>query len=164
LIWPTNTTIIFTALPGRTFPYSGDLLCDASFWIALSRRRDQYHQQAVAWNQFAVRRRGSIVTTQAVLWEWLNGLSDARTRRAAAEGYWRVHADVNIEVVPFHRELIESAARLYRRRPDKDWSLTDCLSFVVMEQRRLTEALTTDGRFEQAGLKSMMLVNPPAEP
>jgi hypothetical protein len=137
---------------------------DTSFWIALSRRRDQHHQQAVAWNQFAARTRSSIVTTEAVLWEWLNGLSDARTRRAAAEGYWRVHADVNVEVVPFHRALIESAVQLYRTRPDKDWSLTDCLSFVVMEQRHLTEALTTDSHFEQAGMKSMMLVNPPLGP
>jgi uncharacterized protein len=136
---------------------------DTSFWIALSRRRDQYHQQAVAWNQFAARTRGSIVTTEAVLWEWLNGLADARTRRVAAEGYWRVHAATNVEVVPFHRELIESAVQLYRTRPDKDWSLTDCLSFVVMEQRRLTEALTTDGHFVQAGLKSMLLAQPPPE-
>ena len=104
------------------------------------------------------------MTTEAVLWEWLNGLSDARTRRAAAEGYWRVHADVSVEVVPFHRELIESSVRLYRTRPDKDWSLTDCLSFVVIEERDLTEALTTDGHFEQAGLKSIMLGNPPLEP
>jgi len=51
----------------------------------------------------------------------------------------------------------------YRTRPDKDWSLTDCLSFVVMEQRHLTEALTTDSHFEQAGLKAMMLLQLPLE-
>jgi uncharacterized protein len=64
-------------------------------------------------------------------------------------------------VVPFQPELIDSAVQLYRTRPDKDWSLTDCLSFVVMERRHLTEALTTDGHFEQAGLKVMMLAQPP---
>jgi predicted nucleic acid-binding protein len=64
-------------------------------------------------------------------------------------------------VVPFQPELIDSAVQLYRARPDKDWSLTDCLSFVVMERRHLTEALTTDGHFEQAGLKAMMPVQPP---
>ncbi len=100
------------------------------------------------------------MTTEAVLWEWLNGLSNASTRRVAAEGYRRAHADAGIEVVPFQPELIESAVQLYGTRPDKDWSLTDCLSFVAMERRRLTEALTTDGHFEQAGLKAMMLVQP----
>jgi predicted nucleic acid-binding protein len=63
-------------------------------------------------------------------------------------------------VVPFQLELIDSAVQLYRTRPDKSWSLTDCLSFVVMERRQLTEALTTDGHFEQAGMKAMMLEQP----
>jgi predicted nucleic acid-binding protein len=133
---------------------------DTSFWMALSRKRDQHNRRAIAWNQFVIRTMSSIVTTEAVLWEWLNGLSDASTRGVAAEGYRRVHADARIEVVPFKPELIESAGELYRTRSDKDWSLTDCLSFVVMEQRHLTEALTTDGHFEQAGLKVMMLVQP----
>jgi predicted nucleic acid-binding protein len=95
-----------------------------------------------------------------VLWEWLNGLSDVSTRGIAAEGYRRAHADARIEVVPFEPEMIHSALQLYRTRPDKDWSLTDCLSFMVMERRYLTEALTTDGHFEQAGLKVMMLGYP----
>ena len=134
---------------------------DTSFWMALSRKRDQSNRRAVAWNQFVIRTRSSIVTTEAVLWEWLNGLSDASTRGVAAEGYRRAHADARIEVVPFQLELIDSAVQLYRTRPDKNWSLTDCLSFVVMERRHLTDALTTDGHFEQAGLKVMMLVQPP---
>ena len=134
---------------------------DTSFWMALSRKRDQYNRHAVAWNQFVVRTRSSVVTTEAVLWEWLNGLSDVSTRDVAAEGYRRAHADASVEVVPFQPELIDSAVQLYRTRPDKNWSLTDCLSFVVMERRHLTDALTTDGHFEQAGLKVMMLVQPP---
>jgi len=134
---------------------------DTSFWIALSRGRDQYHPRAVAWNQFVIRTRSIIVTTEAVLWEWLNALSDAATRGVAAEAYHRAHADARIEVVPFQAELIDSAVQLYRTRPDKDWSLTDCLSFVVMERRQMTEALTTDHHFGQAGLKVMMLDQPP---
>jgi predicted nucleic acid-binding protein len=134
---------------------------DTSFWMALSRKRDQYNRHAVAWNQFVIRTGSSIVTTEAVLWEWLNGFSDASTRGVAAEGYRLAHADTRIEVAPFQPELIDAAVRLYRTRPDKDWSFTDCLSFVVMERHRLTEALTTDGHFEQAGLKAMMFVQPP---
>lgn len=138
----------------------GTYFADTSFWIALSRKRDQYNGHAIAWNQFVIRTGGSLVTTEAVLWEWLNGLSDVSTRGVAAEGYRRVHRDARIEVVPFQPELIEAAIQLYRARPDKDWSLTDCLSFVVMERRRLMEALTTDGHFEQAGVKVMMLAPP----
>jgi hypothetical protein len=133
---------------------------DASYWMALSRKRDQYHRHAVAWNQFVIRTRSIVVTTEAVLWEWLNAFSDASIRAVAAEGYRRAHADAHIEVAPFQPELIDSAVQLYRARHDKSWSLTDCLSFVVMGRRQLTEALTTDRHFEQAGMKAMMLRQP----
>ena len=128
--------------------------------MALSRKRDQYHRHAAAWNQFVIRTKSIIVTTEAVLWEWLNAFSDASTRAVAAEGYRRAHADQRIEVVPFQPDLVDSAVQLYRTRPDKSWSLTDCLPFVVMERRQLTEALTTDRHFEQAGMKAIMLQQP----
>lgn len=133
---------------------------DTAFWIAVSSKRDQYHLCAVAWHQFAIRAGSKLVTTEAVLWEWLNALSDSSTRAVAAEGYRRAHADARIEVIPLQPELVEAAAELYRARPDKNWSLTDCLSFVVMERRGLKEALTTDRHFEQANLRAIMLTQP----
>ena len=108
-----------------------------------------------------VRAKSNILTTEAVLWEWLNALSDPSTRAVAAEGYRRIHADSRIVVASFLPELIDPALGLYRARPDKSWSLTDCLSFVVMERHHVAEALTTDRHFEQAGLKPMMLEDPP---
>lgn len=135
---------------------------DTSFWIAISSRRDQYHPQAIAWHNEVTRSGSRIVTTEAVLWEWLNALADGATRAVAAEGYRRVHADNRIDVVTFDPQFISAAVDLYRSRADKDWSLTDCLSFVVMGSRRLTEALTTDRHFEQAGLKALMLIQPGA--
>ena len=56
---------------------------DTSYWMALSRKRDQYNRHAATWNQFAIRTRSIIVTTEAVLWEWLNALSDTSTRAVA---------------------------------------------------------------------------------
>ncbi len=133
---------------------------DTSFWIGLSSRRDQHHQRAVAWFQFVLRTRSSILTTDAVLMEWLNALSDVSTRRLVSESYERVRADGRIEVLPVAPDALRSAAQLYRARPDKNWSLTDCFSFTVMESRGLTEALTTDRDFEQAGLRALMLSAP----
>ncbi len=94
--------------------------------------------------------------------EWLNAMSDVSTRRIAAESCLRARADPRIEVVPFQADLMVTATELYRDRPDKNWSLTDCVSFVVMERHGLTEALTTDHDFEQAGLKALMLSLPSA--
>ena len=130
---------------------------DTSFWIALSSQRDQYHRRAVAWSRLVLRTKSTLVTTEAVLWEWLNAFSHASTRGLAAEGYRRCHEGSSVEVVSFEAELVHSAVELYRTRPDKNWSLTDCLSFAVMEQRQITEALTTDHHFEQAQYKALML-------
>jgi uncharacterized protein len=133
---------------------------DTPFWIGLSSKRDQYHRVAIAWRQFVTRTGGMIVTTEAVLLEWLNAMSDVSSRQIAAEGYLKVRADLRIEVVPIQTELLGAALQLYRDRPDKKWSLTDCLSFVVMEHQDLREALTTDHDFEQAGMTAMMLSQP----
>jgi predicted nucleic acid-binding protein len=138
----------------------GTYFADTSFWIALSSRRDQHHSRAVEWHEFVVRSDSKILTTEAVLWEWLNALSDSTTRGLAAEGYRRAHADLSVQVVQFQPALVEAAVRLYGARPDKGWSLTDCFSFVTMEQWHLTEALTTDRHFEQAHLNARMLEQP----
>lgn len=66
---------------------------DTSFWIGLSSRRDQHHQRAVAWYRSATSTRRRIVTTDAVLLEWLNALSDISTRRLAIDSYARVRTD-----------------------------------------------------------------------
>jgi len=134
---------------------------DTSFWIALVRKRDQYHARAVAWYQFLVRSQSTLVTTEAVLWEWLNALSNGPTRAIAAEGYRRAHADPNITVVSFDPQLVVASIELYRDRRDKDWSLTDCLSFVVMQNHGISGALTTDHHFGQANFHALMLAEPP---
>jgi predicted nucleic acid-binding protein len=137
------------------------LFADTSFWIALSSRRDEYHGRALAWSRDLTRTQASILTTEAVLWEWMNALSDAATRRVAAAGYDRCHRDAHIEVIPFSADLVDAAMQLYGTRHDKNWSLTDCFSFVVMEQRRLVQALTTDHHFRQAGFEAVLLSEPP---
>ena len=134
---------------------------DTAWWIAISRKRDQYHQRALAWYQFIIRSESSIVTTEAVLWEWLNAFCAPDARRIASAGYRRAHEDAKVDVAPFERELTRDAVQLYDSRPDKSWSLTDCISFVVMERRGLSEALTADSDFQQANMKALLLEDPP---
>src|SRR5579863_720895 len=102
-----------------------------------------------------------MVTTEAVCWEWLNAMSDAATRSIAARGYERIRRDARIEVVPHSGELSAGAIRLYTDRSDKDWSVTDCLSFIVMDWRNIRDALTADRHFEQAGLRAVLSDSPP---
>ena len=134
---------------------------DTAFWIALFRSRDQYHQNALAWQGYLLKSGASIITTEAVCWEWLNALSGAGTRRAAAHGFERVRRDPRIEIVPYSADLSEDALLLFANRSDKDWSLTDCLSFIVMGRKGLREALTADNHFEQAGFRAVLATAPP---
>jgi predicted nucleic acid-binding protein len=65
-------------------------------------------------------------------------------------------ADADVQVIPLDMQLHEEGIRLYASRADKEWSLTDCISFVVMQREAVTEALTGDHHFEQAGFVALL--------
>ena len=65
--------------------------------------------------------------------------------------YEDICKDPRVTIVPLSNSLHEEGLTLYSKRPDKDWSLTDCISFLIMEQNNLTDAAATDHHFEQAG-------------
>jgi predicted nucleic acid-binding protein len=99
---------------------------------------------------------GPLVTTSWVLCEVANFLHKARNRRAFT-GLWdALRADPDVTVLmPSGEQFLEGVA-LYDARPDKDWSLTDCISFVVMERAKIERALTADHHFEQAGFVALL--------
>ena len=72
--------------------------------------------------------------------------------------------DVSTTILPPTLELFEAGCDLYEQRPDKEWSLTDCISFVVMHNHGLTDALTADRHFQQAGFQALLLDRPPISP
>jgi predicted nucleic acid-binding protein len=125
------------------------VFADTSFFLSLLNEQDESHAAAVEWHQ---RARTSIVTTQWVLVETLNAMAAKRDRAGAAELVRRLMADGGVDVVD-DEGLFEAGLRLYRERPDKEWSVTDCISFLVMKRRRLSDALTGDHHFAQAGFK-----------
>jgi predicted nucleic acid-binding protein len=135
---------------------------DTAFWIALSSKLDQHHDKARVWSKYLTQTSAPILTTEAVLWEWMNALASAGTRRTAVEGYRRCHQDAHVQIVPFGADTVAAAVRFYEARHDKDWSLTDCLSFLVMEQRQISRALTTDHHFNQVGFEAVLLEAPPS--
>jgi len=89
--------------------------------------------------------------------EIANALSGQRYRRAAMELLQSLEADPRVKIIPLSEALYAQAFRLYCERPDKEWGLTDCISFVVMQDRKITESLTTDEHFQQAGLRALLL-------
>jgi uncharacterized protein len=98
----------------------------------------------------------ALVTTDWVLIELADAMCRARHRVLAAEFIRDLRDDSRITIVPLSSELLQAGFDLYAARNDKDWSLTDCISFVVMRERGLTEALTADHHFEQAGFAALL--------
>lgn len=68
-----------------------------------------------------------------------------------------IEKDPSIEIVPVSEELYKRAFNFYKKRQDKEWGLTDCISFIVMQDYELSEALTADEHFRQAGFRALLL-------
>jgi predicted nucleic acid-binding protein len=132
------------------------VFADACYWIALANPRDDLHQKAIQVS--AALGPARLVTSEMVLNECLNHLAGkgAHLRRAVVEIVNRVRRDPNTTVFPQTSILFHDALALYSERPDKTWSHTDCSSFVLMRNNGLTEALTYDVDFEQAGYNALL--------
>ncbi len=99
-----------------------------------------------------------IVTTEAVLAEFLNAMSKSgqRNRRIASRMVMNFYDDSSVEVVPQTSSQFTQAVERYASRLDQRWSVTDCASFLLMEQRGITDALTFDRDFQQAGFNALL--------
>lgn len=131
------------------------LLLDTFFVQALLNHRDQFHAQAVA---FAPRLRlaAEVWITEAILVEIGNALSKIN-RVGAAQFVRQAYQTRNMHVVPVDTVLLSRAVDLYAARLDKDWGLTDCISFVVMHDQQIADAVTGDEHFRQAGFRALLL-------
>jgi uncharacterized protein len=133
-----------------------EVFLDAAYAIALSAASDQYHARAVELRSQMKREGTRLVTTQGVVLEIGNALSKLRYRSAAIRLVASLAADPNVDILAIDAELSARAFLLYSDRPDKEWGLTDCASFVVMAERGLREALTADEHFQQAGFLPLL--------
>lgn len=126
---------------------------DAWLMIALLDRADQHHRQATRlYNRL---RSAFLVTHDAVLIEVLAffAADGANARKAAVVMVRKAQAQWT--VLPCHGDLFDRALDLYARRPDKEYSLTDCMSMVVMRERGIEQVLTNDHHFRQEGFDAV---------
>jgi predicted nucleic acid-binding protein len=126
---------------------------DTFYFLALLNRDDEANSAAVRW---ASKPSGPLVTTCWVLTEVADALSAPKNRQSALELISNLRRNPAVEVLSPDLDLFDRGLDLYARRADKEWSLTDCISFVVMSDRGLTDALTGDHHFEQAGFRALL--------
>ncbi|MBL8830379.1 MAG: type II toxin-antitoxin system VapC family toxin [Planctomycetaceae bacterium] len=128
------------------------VFADAFALIAWLNPRDRAHADVVSYLE---RYRGRLVTTEWVLMEVADALSSPEARGPVAAFLRAVRADAQFEIVGYLPSPYDAGLKLFAARADKAWSLTDCISFGVMSERKLVDALTADHHFEQAGLKAI---------
>ncbi len=132
---------------------------DTSAFVALGNADDSLHEQAVRVSDALRRENAQILTTDAVLMEVANVFSKAAWRPVAYQLLELIRQSMAMGlamVVHVDSALWERGWALFVARPDKDWGLTDCISFVAMQDRRVTTAFASDRHFEQAGFKRLI--------
>ena len=122
---------------------------DTAAWVALLNTRDELHESAQKHLEALRRQNAQLITTEFVFWNW----PTCFLRRFGVDGLRRVP---NLQIIPADSVLLDKGWNLFRNRPDKEWSLTDCTSMFVMESDQIKLAFSSDHHFEQAGFVKLL--------
>jgi len=131
------------------------VFADSFYWTALANPRDDFHEEAQSLSKALGPVR--IYTTDEVLTEFLTYFSrkGPHFRTKAAELVEAVLSDPNIHVIPQTRDSFLAGLKRYRERPDKQYSLVDCVAMNAMDDEQLEEVLTHDKHFAQEGFVAL---------
>jgi predicted nucleic acid-binding protein len=131
------------------------VLVDTAAWIALVNTRDELHSRAE--QTLADLRRGNValITTEFVLLEVSNALCTSAWREKGVKLIDGLRSLADLQIVGADTTLLAEGWQLYRSRLDKEWSLTDCTSIIVLQKERIDQVFTSD-HFEQAGFIKLL--------
>ncbi len=130
-----------------------DVFADSFHFLALLNADDPAHERAVLALSQQSR---NLVLTDCVLLELGDALCDPKDHADFLALYQALSSSPQVKIIRLTPVLLERGLQRLRERPDKDWPLTDCISFVVMEDEGIREALTGDRHFEQAGFTALL--------
>jgi predicted nucleic acid-binding protein len=129
------------------------IFIDTVYLLGLLNPRDRWHGKAV---EMSATVRGPFVTSDAVLTEVADAVAHRSRRKWACEAVADLRADPDVTCVCIDGATFGAGLQLYQQMVDKDWSLTDCLSFAIMRREQITDVLTADVHFVQAGFRALM--------
>lgn len=129
------------------------MFIDTNFITTLVNERDELHAKAL---ELSERFEGQkFLLTDAVLLESGNALAK-RYRTEVIDIIDHFQSSADVEIVRLDPEIFEVGFNLFKQHKDKTWGLVDCISFVVMNERGISDALTFDQHFVQAGFRALM--------
>lgn len=129
------------------------VFADTFYFLALLNQRDLSHQKALDASKAPQQ---SLITTEFVLLELADALSKPPLREEFRAVCALMQSSASFRIVPASSDLLHRGLALHQARPDKEWQLTDCISFIVMKEAGVTDALTGDRHFEQAGFQALL--------
>lgn len=132
------------------------IFIDTSGWIALVNLSDSLNRKAAQVYAEKYKEGNRFVTHQGIILEVGNSLSGIHLRQTAIGLKEKIENSSRIEEIEINNELYQTAWKLYAERLDKNWGIVDCISFVIMQKSEITEALTADRHFEQAGFRKLL--------
>ena len=127
------------------------------FVVALENKDDPHHERAKSLDRESVEGTRDLLFHWGILFEIADGYARIGRRARGIQLLERFECEQEYHLLPITDASLKQASNLFRSRPDKEWGLTDCALFVLMAQEGLTEALTADDHFRQAGYKALLL-------
>ena len=135
------------------------LFVDTQGWVALSNKRDSFHQKALTVKKTSIKQGKKFITSNYVLDETYTLILLRIGHKEAIKFGEIVHRSPIIQVVHVTEKIEKEAWQLFKKYSDKKFSFTDCTSFIIMNQYCLYEAFTNDHHFEQIGFKILLPKN-----
>lgn len=132
------------------------IFIDTSGWLALLNVSDINYKNATEVYQSKKFQGIKFLTHQAILLEVGNGLSNVKMRSVVIGLKNKLEKSNIVDIIEFNQELYNAGWQLFEERADKNWGIVDCISFVVMRQNKISEALTADKHFGQAGFTKLL--------
>jgi len=132
------------------------IFVDTSYWIALIHETDDLHNRAVAIDKKLTN--VQLITSEMVLIELLNEFSKLgrHLRKLATDWVRGLRSRDDVKIVPQTSAQFTEALHIYETFIDKEWSLTDCASYLIMKEMKITEALSHDHHFKQMGVNALL--------
>jgi len=133
-----------------------DVFVDTSYFIALVNTSDVHHQKARDWAKQIAEIKTICHITLPILFEIADGFSKIARREIGMDLLEKISTAENFVIHPLSEITFEKAYQLWLSRKDKEWSLTDCYSFELMQEQNLSQVLTADRHFEQYGCQILL--------
>lgn len=133
---------------------------DTSFVIALENKADPHHERAKALDDELLKEDAILMFHWAILIEIADGYARHGRRARGSQLFAKLTTEEGYALFPISPALLQESVDLYLARADKEWGLTDCISFTLMKHEGVAEALTADVHFRQAGFEALLLDGP----